>query len=78
MSEALTQRLINKKLRERAKAIAHLLPRGYRDIINEKYPEYNNVKGYQLISNVVAGRSPHQELTKILEAIVQKATSKTK
>ena len=58
-----------KKLKARVQAVKDKLPEGYRAIIIQHYDEYNTVKGYQLISNVIALRTANEPLTEILEKI---------
>ncbi|MDO9187146.1 MAG: hypothetical protein Q7W13_14120 [Bacteroidia bacterium] len=45
------------------------LPKNVRDLIYGSFPEYNTAKGYNLISNVLAGRTAHTKLTEILKQL---------
>ena len=44
------------------------LPENLRELIYEKFPEYNTSKGVALINNVLSGRSADLRLTEILKS----------
>ena len=58
-------------LKNRVEAAHPLLPRNYKKIIAERYPEYNSMEGASKISNVISGRSTCETTTKILEEIAE-------
>jgi len=60
-----------RKLHERIDAVRPLLPKGYKNILIEMYPEYNTIRGSNLISNIIAYRSSDEKLTAALEEIVK-------
>lgn len=55
-------------LKEQVAKIKCDLPKNIRELIYEKFPEYNTAKGAVLIQNVLAGRSADLRLTEILKA----------
>ena len=72
--EEAAKRLVEESLRkspdqmykERVISIKDKLPKNFRQIIYDTFPEYNTAKGAILINNVVVGRSPDVRLTEIL------------
>lgn len=57
----------SKKCKAEVLKIKKDLPANLRELIFEKFPEYNTAKGYNLISNVLAGRTANSRLTEILK-----------
>lgn len=54
---------------QRVEKIKGNLPRNFRNIVYQHYPEYNSEDGRELINNVLALRTVCTRLTEILERI---------
>jgi hypothetical protein len=60
------------KLKERVKVVRTKLPKGYRDIFFETYPQYNSYRGAQLVNNVLVGQATDITVTELLEDLAEK------
>ena len=60
-------------LKEKVKTIKEKLPKNFRSILLEKYPEYNTISGGTLVTNVMRFRSSDVLLTERLEEIVRES-----
>ena len=58
-------------LRARVKAIKAKLPKNYINMLIERHPAYNSMRGYYRIGNVLNGKSTDEELTVILEQLAK-------
>lgn len=67
----------NDMYRARVEKVKPFLPKNFREIIFEKFPEYNTSSNSNLIMNVLAGRSSDVRLTEILEQIALKTPEPT-
>lgn len=69
----------SKKCKAEVLKIKQDLPKNVRDLIYEKFPEYNTAKGATLIQNVLAGRTANSRLTEILKqfAFINKISTQT-
>lgn len=58
--------------KDRVRAIKPLLPANWKEIVIKHYPEFNTIKGGDLMTNVFLLRSSHVQLTEIMERIAKK------
>jgi hypothetical protein len=59
------------KIKERVKELKAFLPFNIRKKLLELHPEYNTKQGYDLLDNVLKGKSADYRIMEILEKIVQ-------
>ena len=66
----------NDLISARIDAIKPLLPKNWKEILIEKYPEYNTIKGGAFINNALAKRTFDVLFTERLEEIVKSCHGK--
>lgn len=67
----------SKKCKAEVLEIKNDLPKNVKELIFEKFPQYNTAKGVNLISNVLAGRTADLKLTEILKSFASINTQVT-